>query len=112
MLGCHGVNLLTLGFGLLLSLTVAPVDQAQICFRGHPRPRCTGFAILEFSGAARLNQKAGPSDQSEGLLSWSGGYLHGVGARAALGAAFKLSADGDGHRCGPVLRYRHWLGPT
>jgi hypothetical protein len=29
-----------------------------------------------------------------------------------LGAAFKLTADGDGHPYGPVLRYRQWLGPT
>jgi hypothetical protein len=103
---------LTLSFGLLLSMLLTPMAQAQFCSRGHPRPRCSGFAVLEFSGAARLNEKAAPSDQTAGLVSWSAGYLHSLGPRSALGAAFKLIADGDGHRYGPVLRYRQWLGPT
>jgi hypothetical protein len=106
------LNLATLGFGLLISLTVVSAAQAQLCFRGHPRPRCSGFAVLEFSGMARLNRKEGPSDQTPGIFSWHAGYLQSVGARSALGAALKLTADGDGHRFGPVLRYRQWLGPT
>jgi hypothetical protein len=112
MAGPSGFNLVALSFGLLLSMPPVSSAHAQFCSRGHPRPRCSGFTVLEFSGAARLNQKAEPSDQSSGLFSWSGGYLQSVGARSALGAAFKLTADGDGHRYGPVLRYRQWLGPT
>jgi hypothetical protein len=107
----HG-PLKVLVLGLLISLTAATAAQAQLCFRGHPRPRCSGFAVLEFSGTARLNQKAGPGDRTDGLFVWNAGYLRSVGPRSALGAAFKLTADGDGHRFGPVLRYRQWLGPT
>jgi hypothetical protein len=29
-----------------------------------------------------------------------------------LGAGFKLTVDSDGHRYGPVARYRRWLGST
>jgi hypothetical protein len=112
MFGRGRFNVVALGLGFLLSMLVTPVAQAQLCARGHPRPRCSGFAVLEFSGAARLNEKAGPSDQTAGVFSWSAGYLRSVGSSSALGAAFKLTADGDGHRYGPVLRYRQWLGPT
>jgi hypothetical protein len=92
-----------LSFGLLQPAT------AQTCFRGRPRPRCAGFVVLEFTGAVRLNEKAGRTDQNAAFLYWSGGYLQTVGARDAVGAAFKLTADSDGHRYGPVVRYRRWL---
>ena len=84
---------------------------AQSCFRGHPKPRCSGFTVLEFTGAMRLNDKSGPTDQNAGFFYWSGGYLQNVGPASAVGAAFKLTADSDGHRYGPTLRYRRWLGP-
>jgi hypothetical protein len=45
-------------------------------------------------------------------FSWSAGYLHNTGSRSAVGATFKISADDDGHRYGPVLRYRRWLSPS
>ena len=105
-------NLVALSSSLLLSMSLTSTARAQVCFRGHPRPRCSGFGVLEFTGAARLNPKATPSDQTPAFFSWSAGYLHNVGRQSALGVAFKLAADGDGHRYGPVLRYRRWLGPT
>jgi hypothetical protein len=85
---------------------------AQVCVRGHPRPQCTGFTVLEFTGAVRLNDKSGPTDQNAAFLYWSAGYLQNIGRTSALGAALKLTADSDGHRYGPVVRYRHWLSAS
>jgi len=82
---------------------------AQTCFRGHPRPRCAGFMVLEFTGAMRLNSKAGPTDKANAYLYWSTGYLHNTGVRTSLGAGVKLTADSDGSRFAIVGRYRHWL---
>jgi len=96
----------------VLALGSPAAAAGQTCFRGHPQPRCSGFTVLEFTGGIRLNQKPGPTDQSAGFAYWSGGYLRNIGPRSALGAAFKLTADTDGHRYGLVLRYRGWLGPT
>lgn len=99
--------------GLLSLMLTVPVSLAgQTCFRGRPQPRCTGFTVLEFTGAVRLNDKTGPTDEAPAFIYWSGGYLRNVGASSALGAAFKVTADSDGHRYGPVARYRHWLGAT
>ncbi len=95
----------------LVLLVGSPSAAAgQTCFRGRPQPACSGFTVLEFTGATRLNDKSGPTDESPAVLYWSGGYMHNIGQRSALGAAFKITADGDGHRYGPVLRYRRWLG--
>jgi hypothetical protein len=106
------LHLAILTLSVLLSTFLPSRADGQVCFRGHPQARCSGFTVLEFSGAIRLNEKAGPSDRTPGLVYWSAGYLHNVGSRSALGMAFKLMADGDGHRYGPVLRYRRWLGST
>lgn len=110
----HGIgfNLVVLSSSLLLSMVVESRVHAQTCFRGHPRPRCGGFVVLESSGAVRLNEKSGPSDNAPAFFFWSAGYLQNVSARSALGLAFKLTADSDGHRYGPVFRYRKWLSPT
>lgn len=97
---------------LVLSLASPRAMPAQACWQGRPQPRCSGFTVLEFTGAVRLNSKSGPTDDNAAFLYWSGGYLRNIGPSSALGAAFKLTADSDGHRYGPVLRYRHWLGPT
>jgi hypothetical protein len=99
--------------GVLSLVLSVPVSLAgQTCFRGRPQPRCSGFTVLEFTGGLRLNDKTSPTDEAPAFLYWSGGYLRNVGARSALGAAFKVTADSDGHRYGPVVRYRHWLSPT
>lgn len=108
--------LTTLGLALLLSMALSSAAEAQLCFRGHPAPKCRGFAILELTTGTRLNQPGVPFDpyggESSIYLSWSAGYLHNMGQRSALGAAFQVAADDDGHRYGPMLRYRQWLGPT
>jgi opacity protein-like surface antigen len=106
------LTLMTLGMTSLLTVFLSSRVESQVCFRGHPRPRCSGFGVLEFSGAARLNRKVGPSDQAAAFMFWNAGYLHNVGPRSALGAVFKLTADSDGHRYGPAVRYRRWLSPT
>lgn len=108
--GCHAA-LLGLVVGLLnFAAPVAAVGQT--CFRGRPQPSCGGFIVLEFTGAVRLNEKSGPTDRNQAFLYWSGGYLENIGPSSALGAAFKLTVDSDGHRYGPVLRYRRWLSPN
>lgn len=112
---CHRLTLLAVGSSLLVTMAFPSITQAQLCFRGHPSPRCEGFAILEFTAGARLNAKAiesGFREPSPAYVSWSAGYLHNLGDRSALGVAFKLAADDEGNRYGPVLRYRRWLGPT
>jgi len=97
---------------IVLALGSPGSTAAQTCFRGHPKPACSGFTILELTGALRLNEKPGSTDGSTAFFYWSGGYLRNIGARSALGPGFKLTADSDGHRYGPVLRYRRWLSPT
>jgi hypothetical protein len=94
---------LTLLAGLPSSLA------GQICFRGRPEPACGGFTVIEFTGAVRANDKAGPTDESGAFFYWSAGYLGNISRTTALGGAFKLTADSDGHRFGPVFRYRRWL---
>jgi hypothetical protein len=94
----------------VLTLGWPPPAVGQTCFRGRPRPACSGFAVLELTGGIRLNPTPSQTGQNAALLSWSAGYLRNTGARSALGAAFTLTADGDGHRYGPVLRYRRRLG--
>ena len=113
---CRG-NMLTRSLAAtLLSLALQSEASAQTCFRGHPTPRCSGFTVLEFTMGGRLNQvTTAVSAYDPGATfyaSWSAGYLQNVGPRWALGAAFKVVADDDGARYGPVLRYRRWLGPT
>jgi hypothetical protein len=98
--------------GAVLCLAAPGTTEGQACFRGRPRPWCSGFTVLEFTGALRVNDKSGPTEQSSAFFYWSGGYLQNVGPKAAIGAAFKLTADSDGHRYGPVVRYRRWLTPT
>jgi len=104
---CNG----TLVSALTLMLSIGWLHPAagQTCFRGRPRPGCSGFLVLEFTGAVRLNDKPSQTDQNAGFFIWSGGYLQNVGSQDAVGAAFKLTADSDGHRYGPVVRYRRWL---
>jgi hypothetical protein len=99
---------------LMAALTLGAPRAAvgQTCFRGHPRPACTGFTVLEMTGGIRLNQRPGQVDRSATMLYWTAGYVRNIGARSALGPAFTITADGDGHRYGPVLRYRRWLGPA
>ena len=71
--------------GVLTLMLAVPVSLAgQTCFRGRPQPRCSGFTVLEFTGALRLNDKSGPTDEAPAFLYWSGGYLRNVGARSAL----------------------------
>jgi hypothetical protein len=101
----------TVGTMLVATSMHAPAAMAQTCFRGHPAPRCEAFTILEFTGAIRLYGKSGPSDQSDAFFYWSGGLLVNAGSASAVGGAFKLTADSDGHRYGPTFRYRRWLGP-
>ena len=87
----HAATLIrTVGF-LSLMLTVPVSLAGQTCFRGRPQPRCTGFTVLEFTGAVRLNDKTGPTDEAPAFIYWSGGYLRNVGASSALGAAFKVT---------------------
>ena len=95
-----------------LGLGSAPLAVGQTCFRGRPQPRCSGFTVLEVTGGIRLNDKSGSTDGGVAFIYWSGGYLRNISSKAALGAAFKLTADTDGHRYGPVVRYRRWLGST
>src|SRR5215208_4247118 len=110
------VTLPALVFILLGSLAAPPLLQAQLCFRGHPSPNCGGFAILELTTGTRLHQRTTAFDPYAGdnsfYLSWTAGYLHNVGQHSALGAAFEMTADDDGHRYGPTFRYRRWLGPA
>jgi hypothetical protein len=113
----HRITRLALGSSLLVTVGLPSSSQAQVCFRGHPTPRCRGFTVLEFTAGARLNPQAtgidpGFSDQNRFYISWSTGYLHNLGDWSAIGATFMLAADDDGNRYGPVLRYRSWLGPT
>jgi hypothetical protein len=102
-------SLVALGATLFLLPTIG---QAQICFRGHPQPRCNGFTVLEFTFGARSSGLAQYSDGTPFYAAWSVGYLHNLNAGAAVGAAFKVSANDDGSRWGPVIRYRRWLGPS
>lgn len=106
-------SLVLVASALVIASATPRISQAQICFRGHPTPRCGGFAILEFTAGTRLGTEI---DRYRGdntaYLSWSGGYLHNLGERSSLGVVLKLAADDDGHRYGPMLRYRQWLGPT
>jgi hypothetical protein len=108
------LSVLVVAVGLMLALP--PVVSAQVCFRGHPRGRCAGFAVLELTTAALLNPQSNGlisgTDKGSFYIAWQAGYLQNVGGRSALGAAFKLAADDDSARYGPVLRYRQWLGPT
>lgn len=97
---------------VVLSLSAPPAAEGQDCLNGREQPECGSVAVLEFTGAARLNEKTGPTDRSAAFLYWTGGYLKTIGGRAAVGAALKLAVDGDGHRYGPVARYRRWLTPS
>jgi hypothetical protein len=94
---------------IVIPLGLPRLTVAQMCFRGRPEPSCAGFTVLEFTGAMRLNDKSGPTDQNAAFFYWSAGYLQNIAPKSAVGAAFKLTADSDGHRYGPVARYRRWL---
>ena len=97
---------------IVLSFGSPHMAVGQVCFRGRPEPGCAGFMVLEFTSAFRLNEKSGATDQNAAFFYWSGGYLQNLNPSSALGAAFKLTADSDGHRYGAVARYRRWLSPT
>jgi hypothetical protein len=98
-------------FLIVLSLAATPALPAQVCFRGRPAPTCRAFTVLEFTGALRMNGKSAQTDNSSAFFYWTAGLLVNRGERSALGAGFKVTADSDGHRYGPVFRYRRWLGP-
>ena len=83
--------------------------SSQTCFGGRPLPRCSGFVVLESSSGVRLKEKSGPTDKADAFLWWGLGYLKNIDPKQALGGSVKLTADSDGHRYGPILRYRRWL---
>jgi hypothetical protein len=117
MLGRGRISSVALGCTILVTaISITSTAEAQVCFRGHPKPRCGGFAVLEFTAGTVLNSQTSAYDRFGGnspvYVSWSAGYLQNLGQRSALGAGFKVAADDDGYRYGPVLRYRAWLGPT
>jgi hypothetical protein len=95
---------------ILLTVGIVEPSWSQSCFRGAPAPACRGFTVVEFTGGFRVNAKPVPTDQASALFSWNFGYLQNVGRRAAVGAFYRLFADSDGHRHGPMLRYRRWTG--
>jgi hypothetical protein len=61
------VSLVVLGSTFLLLLLSPATVDAQVCFRGHPLPRCDGFTVLEFTGGGRLSQTTASAfgDQSD-----------------------------------------------
>jgi hypothetical protein len=60
--------------GVLSLMLGVPVSLAgQTCFRGRPQPKCSGFTVLEFTGALRLNDKTGPTDEAPAFLEASAG---------------------------------------
>jgi hypothetical protein len=97
---------------VLISLVAPDETWAQVCLRSQPRPQCSGSIVFEFTGATRLNERSSQLNHNAAFIYWTGGYLHNLSARSALGAAFKLTADSDGHRYGPTLLYRRWLSPS
>jgi hypothetical protein len=82
---------------------------AEASCGGRPTPEGKGFMVSEFSAGVRLSEKSGPSDNANAFAWWGLGYLKNVDRQNALGGSVKLAADSDGHRYGPLLRYRRWL---
>ena len=63
---------------VVLTFGSSQVAVGQTCLRGQPEPGCAGFIVLEFTGAIRLNEKAGATDQNAAFVYWSGGYLQNL----------------------------------
>jgi hypothetical protein len=97
---------MALSSGLLLSMSLTSTAYAQVCFSGTSSAPVQWVWSPGVLRASRLNEKADSSDQATAFVFWSAGYLHKVAPYSALGVALKLTADSDGHRYGPVLRYR------
>jgi hypothetical protein len=93
-----------------VTLAFPSIADAQTCFRGRPLPACRDFTILEFAPSYRLSEKEGQTDSVRAVLSWNVGYMRNIRPATALGAGVKITADSDGHRYGPILRLRHWMG--
>jgi hypothetical protein len=96
----------------MIICTFLPAN-AQDCYRGRPSPKCKTFWITEFGYSFRLDQQPGryPSDANF-YFTWEYGLMGNLNQKSALGAAFMLGADDDGHRYGVKSRYRRWLDKT
>ena len=77
-----------------------------------PAERTEPFVLLESTYSVRMVLK--PETTDGGRVMWSGqfGLLDNVDADHAWGGTLKLVADTDGHRFGPMVRYRRWLSPS
>jgi hypothetical protein len=95
---------------LAIALASPSAAEAQFCFRGRALPACRAYPILEFAPGYRLVDKAVPSDGAPVVGDWQAGYMQNVRSQAGVGGAVKITADSDGHRYGPVVGLRYWLG--
>jgi hypothetical protein len=94
---------------LLGGLAFGPGDASgDTCFGGHPS--CTGTIVFDGNLGVRLNAKSETTDGASAFAWWELGYLKGLHDGSAVGGALKYAADTDGHRFGPVVRYRRWAG--
>jgi hypothetical protein len=96
----------------LLAIVPAPSPAVAGPFDGSPPAEHPGFLVFENTYSARLNAKPEPTDGGRPMTHWQFAYLHHVDERNAWGGGVKLTADTDGYRVGPVVRYRHWLSDS
>jgi len=96
----------------LLATALAAFPAVAGPFDGSPPAEHSGFLVFENTFSTRLNAKPEPTDGGRLMTHWQLCYLHHVDERNAWGGGVKLTADTDGARVGPVVRYRRWLSDS
>jgi len=81
-------------------------DQAAVCWRARPKPRCGAFVVTDAGVYERL-VKATPEERSfAAVLDY--GVMLNVTPHDAVGASFFVSIETNA-AVGPAVRYRRWF---
>ncbi|MDQ6885674.1 MAG: hypothetical protein M3068_00130 [Gemmatimonadota bacterium] len=104
------------------SRSPSPTGYASdLCWRGHPEPRCHLFWITEFASEHPIATTSTRSVYQSGFdpqfinpdftwrIVWTVGPMVNVAPRSAVGGAFLLGPTEFGSRMGAEARYRRWL---
>ena len=88
-------------------VTVQSADSPTL--RARPYPECRVFFVTNSGLYFRVAGGLGGAPMRGTFLDW--GAMVNLSPKNAIGGSWFVTLDEDGASTGPVLRWRHWLGP-
>ena len=92
------------------ALIAAASANADVCWRGRPKPDCNAFIVTEAIVGATLN-KIQDDDIESAFYRGDAGYMFNLDPSHAVGGTVSLDLSFDEARLGINGRYRYWLTP-